>query len=54
MTRLMKGELGGKIKVELVALRPNNYSSLIGDGNRDSGIHVGIHVIKKVCDKENT
>ena len=44
---LMKGELGGKIKIEFVALRPNIYSYLMDDGNSDSGIHVGIHGIKK-------
>ena len=29
----MKDELGGKIMIEIVALRPNTFSHLMDDGN---------------------
>ena len=30
----MKDELGGKIMIEIVALRPNTFSHLMDDGNQ--------------------
>ena len=32
----MKDELGGKIRMESVALRPKTYSYLMDDGNSDT------------------
>ena len=35
LIRLMKDELGGKIMIEFVGLRPKTYSYFIDDGSRD-------------------
>ena len=35
MIGLIKGELGGKIITDFVALRPKTYSYLMNDGNSD-------------------
>ena len=46
---LMKHELGGKIMTEFVALRPNTYSYLMGDGNTDKKAkRIKKYVIKRV------
>ena len=44
----MKGELGGKIMTQFVALRPKTYSYIIDDGSKDK-----IARNKKLINKTN-
>ena len=54
---LIKDELGGKIMIEFVALRPKTYSYLMDDGNNDKKAKVAkkclIKRIRKFSDYKN-
>ena len=50
MIGLMKDELGGKIMIEFIAIRPKTYSYLTDDAT----VYKKVKETKKICNKANT